>query len=40
MRIVHVANFYGPRSGGIRTAMHALAREYRSRGHDPVLVVP
>ena len=40
MRIAHVANFYGPRSGGIRTAMHALAREYRARGHDPVLVVP
>ncbi|AEG45454.1 glycosyltransferase [Isoptericola variabilis] len=40
MRIVHVANFYGPRSGGIRTAMHAIAREYVARGHEPVLVVP
>jgi alpha-1,6-mannosyltransferase len=40
MRIVHVANFYGPRSGGIRTAMHATAREYLARGHEPVLVVP
>ncbi|GAB2460537.1 glycosyltransferase [Xylanimonas ulmi] len=40
MRIVHVANFYGPRSGGIRTAMHALARQYRGHGHEPVLVVP
>ena len=40
MRIVHVANFYGPRSGGIRTAMHGLARQYRAHGHDPVLVVP
>ncbi|WP_206074616.1 glycosyltransferase [Antribacter gilvus] len=40
MRIVHVANFYGPRSGGIRTAMHALAAQYLRRGHEPVLVVP
>ncbi|QAY64184.1 glycosyltransferase [Xylanimonas allomyrinae] len=40
MRIVHVANFYGPRSGGIRTAMHALARQYRQHGHEPMLVVP
>ncbi len=37
---MHVANFYGPRSGGIRTAMHAMAREYLARGHEPVLVVP
>jgi alpha-1,6-mannosyltransferase len=40
VRIVHVANFYGPCSGGIRTAMHALAAQYRARGHEPVLVVP
>lgn len=37
---MHVANFYGPRSGGIRTAMHAMAREYLAHGHEPVLVVP
>jgi len=40
MRIVHVANAYAPRSGGIRTAMHALSREYLAAGHEPVLVVP
>jgi alpha-1,6-mannosyltransferase len=40
LRIVHVANFYSPRSGGIRTAMHAMAGQYLSRGHEPVLVVP
>ncbi|WP_278235533.1 glycosyltransferase [Isoptericola sp. AK164] len=40
MRIVHVANAYAPRSGGIRTAMHALAGEYLAHGHEPVLVVP
>lgn len=40
MRIVHIANFYGPRSGGIRTAMHAMAGQYLAHGHEPVLVVP
>lgn len=40
MRIVHIANFYGPRSGGIRTAMHAMAAQYLEHGHEPVLVVP
>lgn len=40
MRIVHIANFYGPRSGGIRTAMHAMAGQYLRHGHEPVLVVP
>ncbi|GAA1858725.1 glycosyltransferase [Myceligenerans crystallogenes] len=40
MRIVHIANFYGPRSGGIRTAMHAMATQYLRHGHEPVLVVP
>lgn len=40
MRIVHVANAYTPRSGGIRTTVHALGRGYRAAGHDFVLVVP
>ena len=40
MRIVHVANFYGPASGGIRTTMHHLARGYIDAGHDSVLIVP
>lgn len=40
MRIVSVANFYGPRSGGLRTTMHALGRGYLEAGHDSVLVVP
>ena len=39
MRIVHVANAYGPTSGGLRTAMHELARGYRERGHDITLIV-
>ncbi|MFV0286656.1 MAG: glycosyltransferase [Demequina sp.] len=40
MRIAHLANFYGPRSGGLRTAMHALGAGYRARGHEVLLVVP
>ncbi len=40
MRIVHVANAYTPRSGGIRTTVHALGQGYRAAGHDFVLVVP
>jgi alpha-1,6-mannosyltransferase len=40
MRIAHIANFYGPTSGGLRTAMHALGAGYRERGHDVLLVVP
>lgn len=40
MRIAHVANFYGPSSGGLRTTMHALACGYAARGHDVLLVVP
>jgi hypothetical protein len=26
--IAHLANFYGPRSGGLRTTIHQLARQY------------
>ena len=40
MRIVHVANFYGPRSGGLRTAVDRLTAEYAARGHAVGLVVP
>ena len=40
MRIVHIANAYTPRSGGIRTTVHALGRGYRAAGHELVLVVP
>lgn len=40
MRIAHVANAYAPRSGGIRTTVHALGRGYRAAGHELVLVVP
>ena len=40
MRIVHIANFYGPRSGGIKTALHELGRGYLAAGHDFIYVVP
>lgn len=40
MRVVQVANFYGPRSGGLRTAVDRLGAEYRGAGHDVFLVVP
>lgn len=40
MRIAHVANFYGPRSGGLRTTMHRLGSGYRERGHEVMQIVP
>ena len=40
MRIVHVANFYGPNSGGIKTTIHELGRGYRAHGHEFIFIVP
>lgn len=40
MRIVQLANFYGPRSGGLRTALHHLGEGYVEAGHEVVLIVP
>jgi alpha-1,6-mannosyltransferase len=40
MRIVQVANFYGPRSGGLRTALAQLGAGYTARGHEVVRIVP
>ncbi|MBH0776114.1 glycosyltransferase [Nocardia bovistercoris] len=40
MRIVQLANFYGPRSGGLRTALHHLGEGYAAAGHEVVLIVP
>ncbi|MFB8117879.1 glycosyltransferase [Streptomyces sp. NPDC055962] len=39
-RIVRLANFVTPASGGLRTALDELGRGYRAAGHEPVLVVP
>ena len=40
MRLVQVANFYGPRSGGLRTAIDRLGAEYCGLGHEVFLIVP
>ncbi|MEV0322266.1 glycosyltransferase [Streptomyces sp. NPDC050658] len=40
LRIVRLANFVAPASGGLRTALRELGRGYRAAGHDPILVVP
>jgi alpha-1,6-mannosyltransferase len=39
-RIVQVVGFYAPTSGGLRTAVDALAVEYQREGHETVLVIP
>ncbi|MER5258494.1 MULTISPECIES: glycosyltransferase [unclassified Streptomyces] len=40
LRIVRLANFVAPTSGGLRTALWELGRGYRAAGHEPVLIVP
>ncbi|MFJ9580259.1 glycosyltransferase [Streptomyces sp. NPDC101191] len=40
LRIVRLANFVTPTSGGLRTALDQLGRGYRAAGHEPVLVIP
>lgn len=40
MHIVAIANFYGPRSGGLRTCLQQLGRGYRAAGHAYTAVVP
>ncbi|WP_458242615.1 glycosyltransferase [Streptomyces sp. MAI_2237] len=40
LRIVRLANFVAPASGGLRTALRELGKGYRVAGHEPVLVVP
>jgi alpha-1,6-mannosyltransferase len=40
MRIVRLANYVGPRSGGMRTALRELGAGYLAAGHEPVLIVP
>lgn len=40
LRIVRVANFVTPVSGGLRTALHHLGAGYLAAGHEPVLIVP
>lgn len=40
LRIVRLANFVAPSSGGLRTALRELGRGYRAAGHESVLSVP
>ncbi|MFD4577353.1 glycosyltransferase [Streptomyces sp. NPDC058417] len=40
LRIVRLANFVAPASGGLRTALRELGKGYKGAGHDPVLIVP
>jgi len=40
MRIAHIANMYGPKSGGLRTTVDALASQYEILGHQVLTVVP
>jgi alpha-1,6-mannosyltransferase len=40
MKIIHIANFYGPKSGGIKTTLHNLGTGYINQGHDFTYIVP
>jgi alpha-1,6-mannosyltransferase len=40
MRIVRLANFIAPRSGGLGTSLRELGAGYLAAGHEPVLVIP
>ncbi|MFI9101068.1 glycosyltransferase [Streptomyces fildesensis] len=40
LRIVRLANFITPVSGGLRTALQHLGEGYLAAGHEPVLVMP
>lgn len=39
-RIVHLANFVGPRSGGLRTALTRITDGYHAAGHEVHVVIP
>jgi alpha-1,6-mannosyltransferase len=40
VKIVRLANFVMPRSGGLRTALRCLGEGYLAAGHEPVMIVP
>ncbi|MEU2421877.1 glycosyltransferase [Streptomyces sp. NPDC007851] len=40
LRIVRLANFVAPSSGGLRTALRELGKGFVTAGHEPVLIVP
>jgi alpha-1,6-mannosyltransferase len=40
VKVVRLANYVAPASGGLRTALRELGAGYLAAGHEPVLVVP
>lgn len=40
MRIVQIANFYTPTSGGLRIVVEETGRGYTEAGHERILIVP
>ncbi|MFE4373464.1 glycosyltransferase [Streptomyces sp. NPDC056835] len=40
LKIVRLANFVTPASGGLRTALQELGSGYLAAGHEPILIVP
>ncbi len=40
MRIVRLANYVAPHSGGLRTSLRELGGGYLAAGHEPVLIIP
>src|SRR5207247_2118251 len=40
VRIIRLANFVAPHSGGLRTSLAELGAGYLVAGHEPVLVIP
>lgn len=40
MKIVQIANFYTPTSGGLRVCLDEIGRGYLAAGHERVLIVP
>lgn len=40
MRIVQIANFYAPTSGGLKIVVEETGRGYRRAGHERILIVP
>jgi alpha-1,6-mannosyltransferase len=40
MRIVQIANFYTPTSGGLKIVVEETGRGYRQAGHERILIVP
>jgi alpha-1,6-mannosyltransferase len=40
MRIVRLANYVAPHSGGLRTSLRELGAGYLAAGHEAVLIIP